>query len=436
MFLKGRTGKVLHMILIVSIISMWTISYIPIAHADESNQTNDPTAAEGNQLSNTLTKLEIEGIPLDQAFLADVSTYSATVENEVKSVQLLVETNDPESLITVNDQPFTNGSQSPLLLQNGENQFVITVNDHMHPTNTYALTITRKQSNNNLLKTISLSIGDLSPKFDSAVSKYSVEVANDVDSVVLSPEALENTASIRVNDSLLKNGRVTVQLPVGMTDIIILLTAENGDKKTYTIQITRLPRQGIKPPSSATISNPNAHGNFTRNTSVAQNSLQQNNGTIQKTNTATLSALTVSTGSWDTTFSTDQFTYHLEVSSDAASVTIDSRTANSGATISIEGGSNTIQLPGNKTVISILVTKGEDRKTYVLVFDKKGQLTETTTEPTPQSTDSSLSSTSRKVTSTPSTTPTAVSTNKSNLVKSKTSTSFWGRFAALLKKIF
>jgi hypothetical protein len=436
MFLKGRTGKVLHMILIVSIISMWTISYIPIAHADESNQTNDPTAAEGNQLSNTLTKLEIEGIPLDQAFLADVSTYSATVENEVKSVQLLVETNDPESLITVNDQPFTNGSQSPLLLQNGENQFVITVNDHMHPTNTYALTITRKQSNNNLLKTISLSIGDLSPKFDSAVSKYSVEVANDVDSVVLSPEALENTASIRVNDSLLKNGRVTVQLPVGMTDIIILLTAENGDKKTYTIQITRLPRLGIKPPSSATISNPNAHGNFTRNTSVAQNSLQQNNGTIQKTNTATLSALTVSTGSWDTTFSTDQFTYHLEVSSDAASVTIDSRTANSGATISIEGGSNTIQLPGNKTVISILVTKGEDRKTYVLVFDKKGQLTETTTEPTPQSTDSSLSSTSRKVTSTPSTTPTAVSTNKSNLVKSKTSTSFWGRFAALLKKIF
>lgn len=425
---------------------MGAFSYIPIVHAESNQQNETPPPAQENQLANTLAKLEIDGIPLNQAFSADVPTYSATVENEIESIQLKMETNDPASLITVNGQAVKKGSANPFLLQTGENTFLITVNDGSHPANTYTLTVTRKQSNNNLLKEIKLSIGELSPKFDSAITDYSVQVANDVDSITLTPETIERKASIKVNDSLIKEEGVSVPLPVGKLDIILLVTAENGDLRTYTIHITRGAKQENKPSAGTKDPARNDNGNgsmnrnnsqINRNNSMSQNSMQQSSSAVQKTSTATLSSLKISQGSWDSTFSTDEFTYHLAVSSDVKSVTINPSATYSSAVISVEGGSNkTVQLAGNKTVISVLVTRGEDRKTYVLVFDKEVQQAGTTTEATPQSTDSNLSSTSSKITSTVSTTPTAVAASELKLGKSQTSTSFWGRIAAFFKKIF
>jgi hypothetical protein len=447
MFIKGKTGKGMTLILVVSIIGMGTFSYIPNVHA-ESNQQNETTpAAQENQLANnTLAKLQIDGIPLNQAFSADVTTYSATVENEIESIQLKMETNDPGSLITVNGQAVKNGSANPFLLQTGENTFLITVNDGSHPANTYILTVTRKKSNNNLLKEIKLSIGELSPKFDSAITDYSVQVANDVDSITLTTLAIDRNATIKVNDSLLKEEGVSVPLPVGKSDINLLATAENGDMRTYTIHITRVAKQENKPSAGTKNPAPNANGNGSmnrnntqtnRNNSMSQNSTQQNSSSVQKTSTATLSSLKVSQGSWDSSFSTDEFTYHLAVSSDVTAVTINPSATYSSAVISVEGGSNkTVQLAGNKTVISVLVTRGEDRKTYVLVFDKKVQQAETTTVATPQSTDSNFSSTSSNVTSTESTTPTTGAASKLKLGNSQSSTSFWGKVAAYFKKIF
>jgi len=59
------------------------------------------------------------------------------------------------------------------------------------------------------------------------------------------------------------------------------------------------------------------------------------------------------------------------VSSAVEAVTINPIANYSDAAISIEGGnSKTIELNGKKTIISVVVTRNEDRKTYVLVFDK------------------------------------------------------------------
>jgi hypothetical protein len=452
---KKKSTKGLHLILICSMVGMGTFSYIPIAFAKSNQQTVTPVAQEQ---SNTLSKLEIEGIPLNQTFSADVDTYSATIEAEIKSIQLKVETNNPESLITVNDRPVTNGSTSPFLLQTGENTFLINVGDGSHGEKTYTLVITRKQSNSNLLKNINLSKGKLSPKFDPAVTDYSVKVANEVDSIKLTPEAINNKASIQVNNSLFKDYGVSVQLPVGNSDIIILVTAENGDKKTYTIHIARAAEQDNKPTSPTINPIPNANGSIKgyhskingnnsmtkssmtkssmTKSSISQNSIQQNSGSIKKTSTATLSSLTVSEGTWDSTFSTNEYTYHLAVSSDVMSVKINPSATYNSAAITVEGSTNkTVQLGGNKTVISVVVTRGDDRKTYVLVFDRAVQKTETTTAATLQSTNPNLSSTSSYVTS-ESTTPTTVAANGQKLGKSTTSTSFWGRLIAFFKKIF
>ena len=376
MFSKKKFSKSTNLILVVSMIGIGTFSYIPIGYAESNQQDSTNAVVQEDQLANGLSKLEIEGITLDQAFSAEVNTYSATVENKIMSIQLKVETNDPKSLITVNDQSVTNGSTGPLLLQTGENTFLITVNDGSHPAKTYTLTITRKQSSNNLLQSIELSKGQLSPKFDSAITEYSVEVANDINNIILMPVAIENTATIKVNDSLVKYQGVSVQPPVGKSDIILLVTAENGDRKTYKIHVTRAAKQDNKQSTPTMNPVPNINGGSNRNNSVSQNSIQQNsitqNGSvIQKTSTATLSKLTVSSGTWDSTFSSSEFTYHVAVSSAVEAVTINPIANYSDAAISIEGGnSKTIKLTGKKTIISVVVTRNEDRKTYVLVFDK------------------------------------------------------------------
>lgn len=374
------------LVLVVSLVGFGSNTYLPTAYATVNQKINTVTLKE-DQNPNDLSKLEIKGIKLNQTFLPDVKEYSAMVENEVSTITVLSESENSQASITINGETFSNGIETPLALQTGVNIFLITVSDNSHSSTTYTLTVTRKQSNNNLLQTINLSNGELSPKFDSNITSYSVKVENKVDTISLTPVAIDEKASIKVNDSLLKDGGISIRIPEGKSDITILVTAENGDQKTYTLQITREEKQEIKPPVSTGLStnpisnnngsenrnNPilNASGTNNRNTSLQQNANQQTDVTVQKISTATLSSLTVSEGTWDSSFLTNEFTYHLAVASDIDTVTINPVASYSGATFSIEGSSSgTVQLIGKKTIISVVVTKGEDRKTYVLVFDR------------------------------------------------------------------
>jgi hypothetical protein len=71
-------------------------------------------------------------------------------------------------------------------------------------------------------------------------------------------------------------------------------------------------------------------------------------------------------------------------------------TDESDAEVEIEGStSTTVALPDQaKTAISVAVTNGDDRKTYVLVFDKEIEEIETTeTSNTDESTEASVSKT-------------------------------------------
>jgi hypothetical protein len=434
-----QKGKGMKLIIVVSMIGMGMSSYIPTAYAATNNQSNISTMTEVMQNANLLSNLEIKGTQLDKAFLPEENEYSAIVENSVQNITLLIEAENSEANITINGQSFISGTTEPFSLQTGENIFQITVNDRSHPANTYKLTVTRKQSNNNLLQAIKLSKGELSPKFDSAITEYNVQISNEIDSITVTPETINKTANTKVNDNLLKDEGISVMLPVGKSDIKIMVTAENGDVKLYSIHVLRAEKQELTPVSPPkTIPNTtNPKGSNSRINSMPQTSMQQNSGTIQKTSSATLSSLTVSEGTWDSTFSTNEFTYHVAVASDQKSVTINPSATYGSAAISIQGTSDrTFQLTGTKTVISVLVTRGEDRKTYVLVFDKPVQQADITTETTQQSAPSNLSSSSSNAPSITSTTPTSTPANEVNVRKSKPSTSFWGRIVAFFKKIF
>ncbi|MCM3114192.1 cadherin-like beta sandwich domain-containing protein [Neobacillus sp. MER 74] len=365
---QSKPNKALNVFLVISLAWVGAGSSIPSVYAE----TNTSTVQE-NQLASNLSKLEIEGKELDQKFAADLFEYTATVGNEVENIKLLVDSSNTDASITINGQEIVKGTTGTYALQTGDNKFIISVNNGTGSSNTYTLTVTREKNANNFLKSIELSKGELSPKFSSDVNEYNVNVSNEIPAITFKPTAIEATSTIKVNSTITGKNGVDVSLPVGQSDIMITVTAENGKKKIYTIHVTRMkavedkavedtPAE-VKAPAANQKNNPVSIQPSTR-INTRPNSAQPTSQQQSSLNTET----------WDSNFTSDEFTYHITVSSDADEITLKPIAKYSRSEISIEGGtSKTIKLENDKkTIISVVVTYDDvDRKTYVLVFDKE-----------------------------------------------------------------
>lgn len=229
----------------------------------------------------------------------------------------------------------------------------------------------------------------------------------------------DSTAIVKVNGKNATSAGVKVTLPVGKTTVKIIVTAENGDEKTYTLTITRAaaketeskvaPKEGEvqKEPSTETSkAQPSSDkGNKSSLTSAeSSNNLKPTSGVSQvpkaqqlesistqkpKTdsivkvasadslgeegnNAPVLNNLTVSSGVWNKSFDTNEHTYHIEVDNDVSSVEMYATTNASGATIEYDGeSSKKVKIKDKaKTAISVTVSKDGERRTYVLVFEK------------------------------------------------------------------
>lgn len=370
--------------LVISLAWLGTGSPITSAYAETNT-----TPVQENELASTLSKLEIDGKELDQKFAADLFEYTATVENEVENIKLLVDSSNTDSSITINEQLIVNGSIGTYTLQTGENKFTISVNNGNGSSNTYTLTVKRDKNANNFLQSIELSKGELSPKFSSDVNDYKVNVPNEIPAITFKPTAIEATSTIKVNSTIAGKDGVDVSLPVGQSDIMITVTAENGTMKIYTIHVTRekaindkaaedTPAAEVKTPAENQNNipgsvQPNIKTN-NRTNSTQPMSQQQSSLNTEKVSKALLSSLSVSEGTFDSAFTSNEFTYHVTVSSDVDEITLEPIAKYSSSEILIEGKtSKTIKLESDKkTIISVVVTyDDDDRKTYVLVFDKE-----------------------------------------------------------------
>ncbi len=91
-------------------------------------------------------------------------------------------------------------------------------------------------SSNTSLKNISTSSGTLTPKFNPDVTSYSVTIANDVEELWLSVTKGDSKQTYVVEGSR--------NMKVGQNKRVVVVTAENGDTKKYTVNITRLDADG------------------------------------------------------------------------------------------------------------------------------------------------------------------------------------------------
>ena len=92
------------------------------------------------------------------------------------------------------------------------------------------------------LASLIVSTGSLDQTFSSSVITYTETVPNMTTTMTVTPTANDPTATITVNGGAVASGAPsrTVNLSVGSNTITVVVTAQNGAIKTYTITVTRL----------------------------------------------------------------------------------------------------------------------------------------------------------------------------------------------------
>jgi len=172
-----------------------------------------------------LASLTLSDGTLTPAFAANVTSYTASVANNITSVTINA---------TAADSKATVDGAGTKSLSVGSNTFDIVVTAEDGTTKTYTIVITREEpvlSSDANLTSLTASPAVLSPAFDSATTSYSATVANNVSEVTIAATTSHVSASA--------SGTGTKSLSVGVNTFNVVVTAENGTTKTYTITITR-----------------------------------------------------------------------------------------------------------------------------------------------------------------------------------------------------
>lgn len=210
------------------------------------NMPEEPVkfTASGNR-NNYLKNLVVEGFSLTPTFDSAKTEYSLIVGNSVASVKISAE--------PVVSKATVEGT-GELKLKVGENKFVILCKAENGDVKTYTLTIIREKegvevpsnppadepstepvkSDDNSLASLSLSNVTFTPGFVHNVTEYAATVEYNVTNVVVDAKASHAKAVI---EAITGNGNVN--LNVGANTIQVVVCAENGAKKTYTIVVTR-----------------------------------------------------------------------------------------------------------------------------------------------------------------------------------------------------
>jgi hypothetical protein len=175
-----------------------------------------------------LSALSLSPGTLSPAFSADVTSYTASVTNDVTSVQVTATTEDSHATRTI-----TGGSN----LAVGSNMItiVVTAQDGT-TTKSYTINVTRAASSNANLSALGLNPGTLTPSFAVNTTSYTASVAGEVASTQVTATPADPNATVTINGGT----ATTVSLNSGSNTITVLVTAPDGTTtKTYSVSVTR-----------------------------------------------------------------------------------------------------------------------------------------------------------------------------------------------------
>ncbi|TKB78159.1 MAG: cadherin-like beta sandwich domain-containing protein, partial [Nitrospira sp.] len=298
------------------------------------------TASVSEDVAAPLSNLTVTPGALQPAFLANTTNYAVNAPTSATSVTVTAVPKDKTAIVTIDG--FVTSQRSVTLGSPGSTTTIrIVVETQTGLETTYTVTVTRLLSSDNNLSALTVTPSSLAPAFSSSTLDYTVNVATTVTSVTVS--ATKSDPNAVISGDVPSQGQATIQLdgPGTSKVISVIVTAPNGDSKTYRITVNR----------AAPSSNNN------------------------------LSALSVTPGSLDPTFAANTLSYTVNVATTVTSVDVSATKADANAVMSgdltagtgIATGQATIPLdgPGTSKVVSITVTAPSGAsKTYIITLNR------------------------------------------------------------------
>ena len=219
-----------------------TITVVVTAQDGTTTQTYTVTVTRAASTVSTLSALVLTTATLSPTFASGTTSYTSTVSNATTSLTVTATKTQAKASITVNGASATSGSATPAISLNvGSNIITIVVTaEDASTTSTYTVTVTR-QSNDATLSGLVLSAGTLSPTFSASTTSYTASVKNSVTSITITPTKSESNSTVVQYLGATGTTAFSGPISLGANVIRIVVTAQDGTVKTYTVTVTKAP---------------------------------------------------------------------------------------------------------------------------------------------------------------------------------------------------
>lgn len=201
----------------------------------------------------------------------------------------------------------------------------------------YSVKTAAPKSKDNALKSLTVSNATISPKFSAGTTSYTAEVPFSVSKLDVKAAANDGKAKVSIDSPNLTPG--------GTTKVTVTVTAENGDKKVYTISVKRAQDPNYVPSG--------------------------NNS---------LSGITVDGFKLSPVFSAENTSYVIWLPYETETVTVSGTPADSRAGVRVEGGEN-LKVGADNEIKVICKAENGTEKVYTVIA-KRAAAHGSTNEPT------------------------------------------------------
>lgn len=189
-----------------------------------------------------LASLSLSAGTLSPNFAAETTAYTISTQHATTQTTVSALPAEASAKLTINGQAVTNGQPSasiPLVIGTTDVPIVVTAADGT--AKNYSVKVTRPKSGNNNLQNLAVSAGALSPAFSPTTTSYSLAVSSATTATTVTATVEDPTATLTVNGAPVSSGQTSPAIPlaVGPNAIPIVVTAQNGTAKTYTVSIAR-----------------------------------------------------------------------------------------------------------------------------------------------------------------------------------------------------
>ncbi|MEA4911290.1 MAG: cadherin-like beta sandwich domain-containing protein [Oscillospiraceae bacterium] len=308
-------------------------------------------------------------------FSKSTTSYTVTVASTVESVKIAATASNSKATL-VGDGTKT--------LSYGTNTFKIVVTAENETTKTYTLNISRPdtRSVNNYLS--SLSVAGVKLDFVQTTTSYTAIVPNETQSVEITATAADTTSKI--------TGLGTQKLSVYGNTFSIVVSAENGETRTYTLKVIRRDENGHVSSSSSALHRLNTltveGAEFTFSPDIYEYTINIDNSVTQMNITATTEA---SADTWSVTADPLEIgentvvvsvlnggtlvnCYTLTVTRDYAYITLDSLARRLGK---VTGDTVTVEIHDDNNILTAALLeqlRSSGKKIEIQKYDTSGKL--------------------------------------------------------------